>query len=377
MKKIFLSFFLFCNIAMMTGFSQDCGIRFILLNDDSIVVALPFLQYALWDSGNKCKISVEYPPTFNEKKTGFIKWERQIRVKDSIGYVKLKTGRHFVDFHISGTRYLINKEWIESVEPVAGGDHALIAGRFRGRKFTSDETYEYIISQLFECPWPNASGDSLEVCADNGLNVDIGTGCVEIGGTMIKNSIVNLNAKSLKFTGNRFGEGLSMDDNISSYILGTGTGSTTEDAYIHNYRDISGFGRMTLAAYQILIGVPAGNGYHLPNTRPGNSPETFPYYAKWYPVWTRSGSGTGSIAGWELIEQDRKGIFTGTVDGSGDALVPIPSVMPDASYVVLVTPESSTPYAVAVHTKTDASFKVATGLPPGTSVILSWRVEDN
>lgn len=364
------------SLYLIAGISQDCGIRFILFNNDSIVVSLPFLQYAIEDVSDKAKIFVEYPPTFNFRKTGYINWERQIRVKDSIGYIMAKAGRNMVQFHITGTRYLINKEWIESVEPIDGGDHALIAGRYRGKKFTSDETYEYIIAQLFECPY-NAGGDSLEVCADNGLNVDIGTGCVEIGGTMIKNSIVNLNSKSLKFTGNRFGEGLSMDDNIDSYIFGTGNGSTTEDAYIHNYRDVSGFGRMTLAAHQILVGVPAGNGYHLPNTRPGNSPETFPYYAKWYPVWTRSGSGTGSIAGWELIEQDRKGIFTGTVDGSGDALVTIASVMPDASYVVLVTPESSTPYAVSVHTKTDASFKVATGLAPGTSVTLSWRVEDN
>jgi len=376
MKKIFLPFFLFCNLAMMTGFSQDCGIRFILFNDDSIVVALPFLQYALWDSGNKCKISVEYPPTFNEKKTGFIKWERQIRVKDSIGYVKAKTGRHFVDFHISGTRYLINKEWIESVEPVAGGDHALIAGRFRGRKFTSDETYEYIISQLFECPYVS-EGDSLEICADNGLNIDIGTGCVELGGTLYKNTNVALNQKQLNFIGRRFGGGIRMNDAIDSYLMGTGNGSTTQDAYTNWYRDIDGFGRLTMAAYQILIGVPAGNGYHLPNTRPGNNPETFPYYAKWYPVWSRSGSGTGSVAGWELIEQDRKGIFSGTVDASGDVTITIASVMPDATYVALVTPEGATAYPVSVHTKTDASFKVATGLAPGTAVVMGWRLEDN
>jgi len=52
-------------------------------------------------------------------------------------------------------------------------------------------------------------------------------------------------------------------------------------------------------------------------------------------------------------------------------------VMPDASYIALVTPEGSTAYSVSVHTKTDASFKVATGLAPGSSVIMSWRVEDN
>ena len=361
----------------MAGYSQECGIRFILFNGDSIVVSLPFLQYALEDTGNKAKIFVEYPPTFNFKKTKYINWERQIRVKDSLNYILEKTGRNFVQFHITGTKYLINKEWIESIEPIDGGDHALIAGRYRGKKFTSDETYEYIIAQLFECPY-GAGGDSLEVCADNGLNVDIGTGCVEIGGTMYKTTTtVNLNAKVLQFIGNRFGEGLFMSDTGDNYRLGTGNGSTTQDAYTNWYRDIDGFGRMTMAAYQILIGVPAGNGYHLPNTRPGNNPETFPYYAKWYPVWTRSGSGTGSIAGWELIEQDRKGIFTGTVDASGNALITIASVMPDASYVALVTPETATPYPVSVHTKTDGSFKVATGLAPGTSVTINWRVEDN
>lgn len=359
---------------MMTGFSQDCGIRFILFNDDSIVVALPFLQYALWDSGNKCKISVEYPPTFNEKKTGFVKWERQIRVKDSIGYVKAKTGRHFVDFHISGTRYLINKEWIESVEPVAGGDHALIAGRFRGRKFTSDESYEYIISQLFECPYVS-EGDSLEICADNGLNIDIGTGCVELGGTLYKNTAVLLNQKRLNFIGRRSGGGLRMSDDIDDYLIGTGTASNVQDSYARFYRDIDGNGRMLLASYTILIGVPAGNGYFLPNERPGGTPETYPANTSWFPIWTKSGSGTGTNASWYRLPTRRIGEFTGTTDANGDVTIS-PGTMPDLTYSIILTPVSTTSYPVSAHTIGTVSFKVNTGLAPGTSVTIKYNLED-
>jgi len=359
---------------MVAGYSQDCGIRFILFNNDSIVVALPFLQYAIEDAGNKSKIMVEYPPTFNTRKTGYINWERQIRVKDSINYIYEKTGKNFVEFHISGTRYLVNKAWIESIEPLSGGDHALIAGRFKGKKFTSDETYEYIISQLFECPYLSP-GDSLEVCADNGLNVDIGNGCVEIGGTLYKNTNVILAENRMNFIGRRSGGGVRMTDNLDDYLIGTGTASNTDDAYARFYRDIDGNGRILLAGYTVLIGVPAGNGYFLQNERPGSTPETYPSGTAWFPMWTKSGSGTGTTASWYRLPTKRVGVFTGTTDASGNVQV-LPGTMPDDSYMLRLVPVSTTAYAFSVHDITSVGFKINTPFGAGTSVTFKYDLED-
>jgi hypothetical protein len=144
---------------------------------------------------------------------------------------------------------------------------------------------------------------------------------------------------------------------------------------VNAFRDISGFGRLTLSAFQILIAVPAGNGYHLPSTRPGNNPETFPYYAKWVPTWTRAGSGTGSTAGWEQVPQDRYGSFTGTTDANGDVTITILE-MPDTSYIVTATPESTTRYAISVHAKTVTTFKVNAAASAGTSVTINYQVKD-
>ena len=217
------------------------------------------------------------------------------------------------------------------------------------------------------------SGDFTPL-ASNGLSMDGDT--TELGGTLNRNTTVLLNNKVSNWLGNRFGEGLVMGDNSDFYRLGTGSGSTTEDAYVNPYRDIDGFGRLTLAAYQILVGVPAGNGYRLPNTRPGGSPESYPAGTAWFPIWSRgSGGGTGSDAGWYRIPTTRSGTITATTDVNGDIDVTF-SAMPDANYLIILTPIAATRYAVSAHTLTTTSFKANTGAGSGVSVTLQYKIED-
>lgn len=223
------------------------------------------------------------------------------------------------------------------------------------------------------CDCSGGGGDFTPL-ASNGLSMDGDT--TQLGGGLNQNTTVNLNQKVLNWAGDRFGEGLFMSDLSSSYRLGTGNGSTTEDAYAHMYRDIDGFGRLTLAAYQILIGVPAGNGYRLPNTRPGGSPESYPAGTAWFPIWSRgSGGGTGSDAGWYRIPTTRSGTVTATTDVNGDIDITF-AAMNDASYFISLMPIATTRYAVSAHTLTTTSFKANTGAGSGVSVTLQYKIED-
>lgn len=217
-------------------------------------------------------------------------------------------------------------------------------------------------------------GGDFTPLASNGLGMDGDT--TELGGTLNRTTTVNLNNKRLYFPGSRLFEGLRMEDDNDFYLFGTGQESTTQDAYVNAYRDLSGFGRLTFAAYQILIGVPAGNGYYLPSTRPGGNPTSFPAGTRWFPVWDRTGSGTGSSAGWYQVPVTRSGTFTGTTDVNGDVIITFSSAMPDATYFPSVTPMASTRYATSVHTLGTAGMTVNTGAGSGVSVTLIYKVED-
>jgi len=220
----------------------------------------------------------------------------------------------------------------------------------------------------------SGGGSYFTPLASNGLNMDGDT--TQLGGTLNQNTTVNLNNKSLYWTGRRFNGGLRMEDNNDFYLFGTGQLSTQDDAYVNAYRDVSGFGRLTFAAYQILIGVPAGNGYHLPSTRPGGNPTSFPAGTRWFPVWDRTGSGTGSAAGWYQVPVTRSGTFTGTTDVNGDVIVTFSSAMPDATYLAVITPVASTRYATSIHTLGTAGMTINTGAGSGVSVTIQYKVED-
>lgn len=224
------------------------------------------------------------------------------------------------------------------------------------------------------CNSSGGGGSDFTPLASNGLNMDGDT--TQLGGTLNQNTTINLNNKSLYWTGRRFNGGLRMEDNNDFYLFGTGQLSTQDDAYVNAYRDVSGFGRLTFAAYQILIGVPAGNGYHLPSTRPGGNPTSFPAGTRWFPVWDRTGSGTGSAAGWYQVPVTRSGTFTGTTDVNGDVIVTFSSAMPDATYFASVTPVASTRYATSVHTLGTAGMTINTGAGSSVSVTIQYKVED-
>lgn len=219
-----------------------------------------------------------------------------------------------------------------------------------------------------------SSGGDFTPYASNGLSMDGDT--TELGGILNRNTTVILNQKRLYWTGRRFNGGLRMEDDNDFYLFGTGQLSTSDDAYVNAYRDISGLGRLTLSAHQILIGVPAGNGYNLPNTRPGGNPTSFPAGTRWFPVWDRTGSGTGSSAGWYQVPATRIAQVTGTTDVNGDISVTFSSAMPDASYFVSITPLASTRYATSAHSLTAAGMTINTGAGSGVSVTIQYKVED-
>lgn len=229
------------------------------------------------------------------------------------------------------------------------------------------------ILKLGWCCECSGSGDFTPL-ASNGLGMDGDT--TQLGGTLNQNTTVNLNNKRLYFTGRRFNGGLRMEDDNDFYLFGTGQEDTEEDAYVNAYRDLSGFGRLTFSAYQILIGVPAGNGYNLPNTRPGGNPTSFPVGTRWFPVWDRTGSGTGSSAGWYQVPTTKIATVTGTTDVNGDIAVTFSGSMPDASYLVTLTPIASTRYATSVHTMTTTGMTINTGAGSGVAVTIQYKLED-
>lgn len=229
------------------------------------------------------------------------------------------------------------------------------------------------ILKLGWCCECSGSGDFTPL-ASNGLSMDGDT--TQLGGILNQNTTVNLNNKRLYWTGRRFNGGLRMEDDNDFYLFGTGQEDTEEDAYVNAYRDLSGFGRLTFSAYQILIGVPAGNGYYLPSTRPGGNPTSFPAGTRWFPVWDRTGTGTGSSAGWYQVPTTKIATVTGTTDVNGDIEVTFSGAMPDANYLVTITPIASTRYATSVHTMTTTGMTINTGAGSGVSVTIQYKLED-
>ncbi len=224
------------------------------------------------------------------------------------------------------------------------------------------------------CNCSSGGGSTFTPLASNGLNMDGDT--TQLGGTLNQITTVNLAGKKLYFNGDRFGEGIRMQDDINAYFIGTGNGSTFQDAYANFYRDLDGFGRVVLSGQSVLIGVPAANGYYLPNTRPGGNPSSYPSGTQWFPVYNQSGSGTGTDAGWYQVPTTRSGTVTATTDVNGDITVTLGSAMNDASYFVAITPIATTRYSVSAHTLTTSSFKINTGAGSGVSVTIQYKIED-
>ena len=230
------------------------------------------------------------------------------------------------------------------------------------------------ILKLGWCCECSGSGDFTPL-ASNGLSMDGDT--TQLGGRLNQLTTVELANQRMNFTGNRGGEGVRMNDALDDYIIGTGTAGGTQDGYARFYRDIDGFGRILLQANTVLIGVPAANGYFLPNTRPGGAPESYPNGTSWFPIWSKgSGGGTGSVAGWYRIPTTRIATVTGTTDVNGDVVVTFSEAMPDASYFVSVTPIASTRYATSVHTMTTTGMTINTGAGSGVAVTIQYKLED-
>jgi len=78
-----------------------------------------------------------------------------------------------------------------------------------------------------------------------------------------------------------------------------------------------------------------------------------------------------------VIAPGLRGVATGTTDVNGDITVTLPAPgMPDATYLVLLTPIATTRYAVSAHTLTTTSFKINTGAGSGVPVTVHYKIED-
>lgn len=78
-----------------------------------------------------------------------------------------------------------------------------------------------------------------------------------------------------------------------------------------------------------------------------------------------------------VIAPGLRGVATGTTDVNGDITVTLPSSgMPDANYLVLLTPIATTRYAVSAHALTTNSFKINTGAGSGVAVTIHYKIED-
>lgn len=362
---------IFFSTYMVVLFSQDCAITVTALDSSRLLLGLPFVKYIVDRDTNGTDIYVEYPTQVKNQSP--VKPQIKINVIDSYDSIMIKANGILIEATINTSVYGVNRAWVESVQPTDSG--TAVIGIKDGRiRLHTVETYEVIRDRLMNCVDIGGGGSDFIPLASNGLNMDGDT--TQLGGTLNQNTTVSMALKQLNFTGNRFNEGLRMDDANDNYLFGTGQLDTEEDAYVNAYRDISGFGRLTFSAYQILIGVPAGNGYHLPNTRPGGNPTSFPTGTRWFPVWDRTGSGTGSNPGWYQVPVTRTASITDTTDVNGDITVTFSSAMPDTTYMVTVTPVATTRYATSVHSISTTGMTINTGAGSGVSVTIIYKVED-
>ena len=70
---------------------------------------------------------------------------------------------------------------------------------------------------------------------------------------------------------------------------------------------------------------------------------------------------TGDVVSWTgsafSAVASRRGIVSGTPDGSGDLTLTFGTAMPDATYSATATAEGTTAYIITVHTKATGSVK--------------------
>lgn len=114
---------------------------------------------------------------------------------------------------------------------------------------------------------------------------------------------------------------------------------------------------------------PGGSGYsyRLPAESPTAQYESFPVW-----LWD-----TGTSAHVAKHVPGRRGVATGTTDVNGDITVTLPGFgMPDASYLISLTPIATTRYPVSAHTISTTSFKINTGAGSGVAVTVHYKIED-
>ena len=76
------------------------------------------------------------------------------------------------------------------------------------------------------------------------------------------------------------------------------------------------------------------------------------------------------------------GTAFGTTDGSGDVIVTLPATMPDATYSVVCTPNSTTAQIVTIQSTTNTTFtarffNALTGAAiTGTGIVLNYTITD-
>lgn len=146
-----------------------------------------------------------------------------------------------------------------------------------------------------------------------------------------------------------------------------GTGITAEFG-VYQYEDDNG----SYTAYDgisVKVGGTKPGGaaysYRLPAQTPLPNYEAFPTW-KWNATDHQAVFATGL-----------RGVATGTTDVNGDITVTLPGFgMPDATYLITLTPIATTRYAVSAHTITTTSFKINTGAGSGVAVTIHYKIED-
>ena len=148
-----------------------------------------------------------------------------------------------------------------------------------------------------------------------------------------------------------------------------GNGVTAEFGMYEYDDDVSsytGYDRNSVTVGGITSG-GVSYSYRLPAESPYAEYESFPIW-----LWD-----TGSGAHVASHVPGMRGVATGTTDVNGDITVTLPGFgMPDATYLISLTPIATTRYAVSAHTISTTSFKINTGAGSGVSVTIHYKIED-
>lgn len=136
--------------------------------------------------------------------------------------------------------------------------------------------------------------------------------------------------------------------------------------YVDNSGHYTGYDRKSV---KIEGTQPGGSAYsyRLPAESPTAGYESFPIW-----LWD---SGTSEHVANHV--PGLRGVATGTTDVNGDITVSLPGLgMPDATYLISLTPIATTRYPVSAHTISTTSFKINTGAGSGVAVTIHYQIQD-